>query len=130
MAHNGTRPELNPRQRRLVAALVATPTVRDAAKAAAIGERTAWRYLGDPHVRAALAERQDAVLGHVSRRLAEEMGAALDVLCGIMRDKTASDPSRVAAARAVLDSGLRLAELVTLAQRVSDLEARLNERKN
>jgi len=57
----------------------------------------------------------------VSRRLAEEMGAALDELCAIMRTG-ASEAARVSAARAVLGSGLRLAELVTLAERVSELE--------
>jgi phage terminase small subunit len=120
MAGFGT---LNPRQRRFVAALVANATVRGAAEAAGIGERTAWRYLQDPVVKAALCERQDAVLGHVSRRLAHEMGAALDVLCAIMRNGI-SERARVSAARAVLDSGLRLAELVDLARRVSELEAK------
>jgi phage terminase small subunit len=118
---------LNPRQRRFLVALVANATVRDAAQAAGIGERTAWRYLAEPSVKAALTERQDAVLGHVSRRLASEMGAALDVLCGIMRNTAANDAARVSAARAVLDSGLRLAELVTLAERVAELEARMEE---
>ena len=123
MADNGT---LTTRQRRFVAALVAAPTVRDAAAAADIGETTAWRYLQDPGVRATLAERQDAVLRQVSLDLASEMGAALDVLGSIMRDTTASDSARVSAARAVLDSGLKLSELVTLAERVATLEERLD----
>ena len=90
-----------------------------------MGERTAWTYLGDPAVKAELAAHQDAVLGDAARRLAREMGAALDVLCAIMRDKGATDAARVSAARAVLDSGLKLAELVTLADRVAELERRL-----
>jgi hypothetical protein len=52
MADNGTR-AVSTRQRRFVAALVAAPTVRDAAAAADIGETTAWRYLQDPGVRVA-----------------------------------------------------------------------------
>jgi len=127
VAQSGTHRELNPRQRRFVSALVACPTVRDAAAAAKIGERTAWRYLQDPAVSGALAERQTAVLGHVSRRLATEMGAAMDILCQTMRDEGASDGARVSAARAVLDSGLRLAELVTLAERVAALEEKMGE---
>jgi phage terminase small subunit len=123
MTENGI--DLNARQRRFVAALVANATVRDAAAAAEIGERTAWRYLQQPAVKKALAERQDVVLAHVSRRLATEMGAALDVLGSIMRDRAASDAARVSAARAVLDSGLKLAELVSLAERVTLLEERV-----
>lgn len=123
MTENGI--DLNARQRRFVAALVANATVRDAAAAAEIGERTAWRYLQQPAVKEALSERQDVVLAHVSRRLATEMGAALDVLGSIMRDRAASDAARVSAARAVLDSGLKLAELVSLAERVTLLEERV-----
>ena len=117
----------SPRQRRFLAALVSCASVRDAAAAAKISETTAWRYLQDPALKRALAERQTAVLGHASRRLAREMGAAMDVLVEIMRDEEASDSSRVSAARAVLDSGLRLAELVTLAERVAALEESMEE---
>ncbi|MGI6379794.1 MAG: hypothetical protein ACOX2R_03275 [Anaerolineae bacterium] len=127
MNGTGVYRELNARKRRFLAALVACPTVRDAALAAGIGEATAWRYTQDPAVRQALAERQTAVLAHASRRLAREMGAAMDVLVAIMRDEEASDGARVSAARAVLDSGLKLAELVTLAERVAALEERMED---
>jgi hypothetical protein len=80
--------------------------------------------LQSPAVRQELAERQDGILGHVSRRLASEMGRALDVLSGIMQNEAANDAPRVSAARAVLESGLRLAELVTLSERVAELERR------
>jgi phage terminase small subunit len=127
MASNGMEPELSARQRRMVTAMLSSPTIKDAAQSAGINEATAWRYLQDPALKRALAERQTAVLGHASRRLAREMGAAMDVLCQIMRDEGASDGARVSAARAVLDSGLRLAELVTLAERVAAIEDRMEE---
>ena len=126
MAENGT---LTRNQKRFVAALLEAPNVRAAAEAANIGERTAWTYLADPAVKGELATHQDAVLGDAARRLAREMGAALDVLCEIMADKGATDAARVSAARAVLDSGLRLAELVTLADRVAELEQRLEAKE-
>jgi len=53
------------------------------------------------------------------------MGGALDVLVAIMRDSQCQPGPRVSAARAVLECGLKLAELVTLAERVSELEKRL-----
>lgn len=120
--------ELSTRKRRFLAAIVASPTVRDACAAAGVAESTGWRYLSDPAVRSELAERQDSVLGHTAQRLAAEMSRALDVLVAIMNDKLASDAARVSAARCILESGLRLAELVQLAQRVSDLEQRLEAR--
>ncbi len=42
-----------------------------------------------------------------------------------MRNHTASDAAQVSAARAVLDAGMRLFELVALADRVSELERRM-----
>ncbi len=116
---------LTAKKRRFVAALLATPTVRAAAEQAGVSEPTAWRYLADPTVKGELAQRQDGILGHVARRLASEMGEALDVLSAVMNDATAKDAARVSAARAVLDGGLRLAELVTLAERVAVLEERM-----
>lgn len=122
MAENGA---LSRSKRRFVAAMLEAPNIRAAAKAACVGERTAWTYLSDPDVKGALTVHQDAVLGDAARRLAHEMGKALDVLCSIMQSATATDAARVSAARAVLDSGLRLAELVALADRVAELERRL-----
>ena len=127
MAQNDT---VSAAQRRFIGQLLTAPTVRRAAEASGVSERTAWRYLRAPAVRRELAERQDGILGHVARRLASEMGAALDVLSSIMEDEEANAAPRVSAARAILESGLRLAELVTLSERVAALErivARENE---
>ena len=77
MGDNGTQSAvLNPRQKRFVAALVAAPTVRDAAAAAEIGETTAWRYLQQPAVRAELNELQSAAMTHAVTGLADDMAAA------------------------------------------------------
>lgn len=121
----GENRSLTARQRRFVGALLAAPSVRAAAEVAGCAESSAWRWLGDAAVRDELARRQDGILGHVARRLASEMGEALDVLHSVMCDPEAADAPRVSAARAVLESGLRLAELVTLAERVADLERRV-----
>jgi phage terminase small subunit len=122
MADNGA---LNPRQRRFLAALIAGPNVREAAKAAGIAERTAWRYVRDPGIKAELAEHQDALLADVGLGMAEAMGEALTVVLGVVKDKAQRTQDRLTACRIVLDSGLRLAELVTLAQRVAELEAEM-----
>jgi len=120
MAKNGV---LSSGQRRFVAALMATRTVRDACEAAKVAERTGTRWLTRPEVRAELAQRQDAALSQVARRMASSMTLALTVLEAVMVDKNHSASVRVSAARAVLENGLRFAEIVSLADRVSRLEA-------
>ena len=118
----GANGALTPRQRRFLAAVIATPDVRTASKASGVSERTCWRYLADPAVRSELSRRQDAVIGGAARRLAERMDAAVHVLSAIMASPTELSAVRVSAAKAILDAGLRLAELVSLQDRVSALE--------
>jgi phage terminase small subunit len=130
MGDNGTQSAvLNPRQKRFVAALVAAPTVRDAAAAAEIGETTAWRYLQQPAVRAELNERQSAAMTHAVTGLADDMAAARVVLRELMDTESTPPTVRVSAARAILDAGIRLFEMVALAERVTRLEERLADRE-
>jgi len=121
MADNGS---LSVRQRRFVAALIEGPNVREAARVAGIAERTAWRYLSSEAVRRELAGHHDLLLADTSRRMSQAMAEALNVVLEILRDAKAPPAVRVSAGRVILDSGLRLAELVTLAERVAQLEAR------
>ncbi len=119
MAHNGA---LSGKQKRFVAALAAAGSVREAAALAGIGERTAWRYLGLPDVRAELGRIQDGVLSEATAACIRGMSGALATLESVMADPMASASARVAAARAILDAAARLAELQTFAQRIAKLE--------
>jgi len=116
---------LSHRQRRFVLALLETPTIRHAAKAAEISETTAWKYLGDAQVRSELANRTDAMITQAGAGLLADMASARAVLKTVMLDGRAPHASRVSAARAILDAGLRLFELVALTERVNALEDRL-----
>ena len=59
MARNGAQTV----DSRLIEALLAGGTVRDAARQAGIGERTAWRKLADPGFQAALETARTRDLG-------------------------------------------------------------------
>jgi len=122
MANNG---ELTPKQKRFIQALLTSRTVHDAAKLAQVGTRTADRWIADPAVKLALAEAQSAALGAVTRQLVDAMTDAIATLEGIHLDGDNPATARVSAARAILDSGLKYAELVDLAERVTELEKRV-----
>ena len=117
---------LGARQKRFVAAMLTAPTVEDAARAAKISERTGYRYLNDPGVKAALACALDGALQQATARAVTAMGAALDTLEQIHTDPTASHGARVSAARTILTSAPSLREAMDLAQRVDELERRLS----
>ena len=119
MARNGV---LSSAQKHFIGALVVSRTIRDACETSNVSERTATRWLTLPRVKAELARRQDAALAQVARRMASSVTVALVVLESVMIDKNQSASVRVSAARAVLENGLRFAELVNLADRVARLE--------
>ena len=122
MGDNG---RLSPKQRRFVAFLATTPTIRDAAKAADVGETTAWRWLRQPAIKAEIRARQDAMLAQVSAGIASDMSAARQALVAVLDDKGASASAKVNAAGKLLDCGLRLWEIVSMADRVAEIERRL-----
>ena len=110
------------KQKRFVAALLAEPTVRDAAAAVGVSEPTAWRYLASPAVQSELTARCDVVLTQVSSGLVSDMQEARSVLMDTMRDQSAAPGVRVRAALGVLDAGLRVLDALMLARRVAALE--------
>jgi len=119
MAQTGT---LSTKQRRFVAALVGARSVRDAAKAANISERAAWRYLADEKVKAEIANRQDGMLAQVTAGLADDMGLARTVLKAVMMGKDTTPGVRVRAGLGILQAGLRMSELVALTDRMTRIE--------
>ena len=117
----------NRRQRRFVVALSVAPSVEAAATVAGISERTAYRYLLEPSVKALLSQALDNAQGQATRRVVGEMTAALDTLAAIHADKEARASARVSAARAILSAGPVLREALDLAGRVAELEEHLAE---
>jgi hypothetical protein len=107
---------------RLAAELAAGKPVRDAAKAAEVSERTAYRRLENPGLRARVSESRDAMVAAAAGRLADGMAAAADVLRDLLGSQ--DEGIRLRAASQLLTHGLRVIELAELERRVSDLERR------
>jgi hypothetical protein len=119
MAENGRRKGDDA----LLLALASGQTVRDAAHAAGVGERTATRRLSDPTFRQRVAEFRAEMVGRATGRLADGMTAAADTLRQLLSAEGAS--VRLAAARAILELANRLRQDVDLEQRLLAVEQRL-----
>ena len=120
---------LSPRKRAFVEALLLGKTQAEAGQAVGVSDRQARRYMFDPTVRATLRAAQDDALAQVTRRAVAVMTDALDKLAEIMRDGNVAPSARVAAARAILENGLRFHDAVTLAERVATLEDYIKEKE-
>ena len=104
----------------LVAALAAGATLVDAARQAGVSERTVRRRLDDPAFCQQVDEARAAMLTQAVARLTAASVAAVETLQTLL----AAEPAfvRLAAARAILDLGLKYREHHDLTERVLALE--------
>jgi phage terminase small subunit len=122
MARNGTIPELNPKQERFLVALFETKTVADAAGKSGVGLRSAWRWLREPQFRKALREHRQEAVSQSTGRLISATGEAVEALRAVLSDPETPPGTKVQAAKAILETALKAAELDDLAGRVEELE--------
>ena len=106
----------------LALALAGGQTLRAAAEAAKIAERTATRRMADPAFRRRVTELRGDMVQRSLGRMAEGMSEAADVLRQLLAAK--SESVRLGAARSLLELGVKLRESVELEERLRALEAR------
>ena len=121
MSENDT-PQISPRQRQAVEALMTAPTIRAAARLAKVSERQLYRWLDAPAFRAELHRAEGEALGGAARRLAALAGQAVETLAGALDADVGH--SRIRAAVAILEQAQRLRELTDLEARITALEAK------
>ena len=126
MIGNATLGKLTPRQRRALESLLVTGDVTAAAAAASVTRQTVHRWLAQDAFKAALREGEAAKLEALSRSLVRLGDKAAQALEGALDDQAAQPGAKVRAADVVLGRLLQLRELVSLEQRVSDLEEALD----
>ncbi len=109
----------------LAAELAAGKTVRDAATAAGVAERTAHRRLTDPAFKARVSEVRGGMVTTAAGRLADGMAAAADVLRALLTD---ADPHvRHKASVKLIELSVRVRDQVEIEDRLARLEATMAE---
>lgn len=108
----------------LIAALTTGATIKEAAKAAKVSERTAYRRLEDAAFKAQLAAARDLLIGETVGRLVAATSSAVDTHQELLADERST--VRLGAARSIIDQALRIREASELAERVTRLEQELN----
>lgn len=98
------------KKQKAIQALLTCKTKAEAAAAAGIAPRTLSDYLADAEFQAAYRKAVGQVIDSTARQAQQAMSPALSVLQAIMQDAEESSSSKIAAARALLEYGLRLSE--------------------
>jgi hypothetical protein len=107
-----------------MAELLVRATVRDAAKAAHLSERQAYRLLGDAGFRRELDEGRALAFGSAMRRLSTLTSNAVDALHDLLQGGAADPQTRARVALGVLQAASRYEEQADLLRRVEELERR------
>lgn len=108
---------------KLLAALLNSPTIDSAATVAGISRATAMRFLKDEEFVVAYRDARREVVSHSITSLQAACSNAVATLCAVCDDTEAPASSRVASAKAILETSLRAVEIDDLAARVESLEA-------
>ncbi|SRR5579884_3864613 len=107
----------------LALALAGGLTVEAAAGRAGVGERTAYRRLADPAFCVRVTELRSEMVERALGKMADGMGEAADTLRQLLGAKAES--VRLAAARSILEMGIKLREATELDARLRALEHQL-----
>ncbi len=115
---------LNPNQKRALVALLVHPSVRKAAAAIHLNERTLWRYLADPTFKAELSSRQGLAIAAATAALAGLLTNATETWLSLLQDGDTSASVKARIAAGIVDAAVKLSSFSDVEQRVSDLENR------
>ena len=116
--------KLSRKQEALISALLLAPTLADAARAAGIGEVTAWRWLQLAPVQAAYREARRQVVQQAIAKIQAATGTAVQTLLAVMKDRKAPANAKVSAAKTILETAVKAVELEDLEVRIAALEGK------
>jgi hypothetical protein len=112
-----------------VAALISHPSIPAAAKAVGVGASTLSRWLRDEKFNSAYRQARRQVVAQAMAKIQGAMASAVNTLGEVMGDINAPASARVAAARNILDLGIRAVEMEDFEERLNNLEE-IIERQN
>jgi hypothetical protein len=108
-----------------LAQLLAQPTIKQACQAVGISQNTGTRWLRQPVFKQAYAEARRESLAEALHFLQQSILKAVTILNIVMMDPEAKAMVKVAAARAVLEFGMRSVEQEQIADRLARIEEAL-----
>ena len=111
---------MTPNKQRALQALLTQPTKKAAAEAAGIAPRTLRDYLADPEFQKEYKKAFGQLVTDATRQAQQSLSPAISALRDIVEDDKENSSARIAAARSLLEYGLRLTEFSDI---LAELEA-------
>lgn len=117
------------KQEEAIAALLASPTLAEAARAAGIGEATLWRWLQQEDFRRRYEEARRELVRQALVYVQGVIGEAVKVLRQVMNGPAYPATAKVSAARTLLEAALKAGEAAELEERIARLERLMEGRE-
>ncbi len=106
----------------IIAALLQGSSRREAAQIAGVSERTVYNYMHRPDVQAQYAAARRSLIVETTDSIQRGLLPAVKLLSDTVRNANAGERTRIAAARALLDYGLKYSEIGDIANRIAAIE--------
>lgn len=95
--------EWTPQRERAAFAVATSKTIREAAAAAAVSEKTLYRWLDDPAFKNRVEQHSELILWRARTKMQAKAEDAADMIIDIMQFGTQRHNTRLAAAKDILD---------------------------
>lgn len=105
-----------------IAALLACPTVTEAAANCGVSESTLRRWLRNETFARQYRQERTRMLERTVNLLRQKSAAAVATLAGVADDKALPAGARVSAARSLIELSIKGAEMQDLEERIAELE--------
>ena len=112
---------MTPNKERALQALLTQPNKKMAAQAAGITPRTLTMYLSDPEFQTEYRKAFGQLVQDATRQAQQSLSPALSALRSIVEDDNENSSARIAAARSLLEYGLRLTEFSDILQELESV---------
>ena len=111
---------------KIISALIATPTIREASVVCGYSESTIYARLRDSEFKARYDVERRGLLERNAAALQSHLGKAIATMAEIVDDKNTAPQIRLNAADANVRNSLKLNEQTEIIRRVDELEAIVN----
>ena len=112
----------NSKRELLLSALLANPTVKEAAASVGVPETTAYNWLRKPDFAAEYRKRKRQAITEASDYLQSRINAATQIIDEIMNDHETPPQVRLNAAKTILETGYKIVEQSEIIDRIEALE--------
>jgi hypothetical protein len=120
---------LTAKQERAIIALISSPSVEEAAKAAGISKSTIFKWFQDEGFQSTYRAARGDLVRHAIAQAQAACSEAVAVLREIMNNVDTLASTRVSAAKTLLETSIKAVELEDIVARIEKLEEKTNLRR-